>query len=1329
MTERLSNALFLGVLQPVALEGVGWYCRVLSERDYATQIALVERFVGLGFTKGVSEAGGAKVILDADDRVFSDPLPGAETVRVQDQEALWQIIEDGVVRAEFLAEDLKEDVIHPVSGLRTTEISGRGIGCVLEWAKVLPVGMPVPASTSREFKGVHPIAVWLTLFHEAQAQGFIPFVSVSFDADADSQGNPWADTVDLTVQAGEDLMALLTRWCEAYGLVWKMNTGFIVEVRPEAASRHLEGQVVFTAHRDQNEHSRMVSRREIANVVYTETSVPSTVEGQPDGLVIAQATDTTSQARWRKRALWLSAGDAGGPSAASAVSNVTLGLLKDAKQSRTIKIDPMVQGRRPFDDFDVSDWVAVELEDGASDSEARQVMAISVDLSDDGYPVVELTLQSRFESRQIKQQKMLDKMGSGGSASASTPIPASSAIAASKLGDLQDVDATNVLEGSVLQRVGGKWVDVTPNLSFLTDVDTSGVASGNALVFDAATGLWKPGAPSYTVTVDWADVQNKPATFPPATHSHLATGISDSTATGRAVLTAASATAARTAIGAGTSSLVVGTGAGDAKAGNWVPAWTEVTGKPSSFEPVAKPLDFATDVDTTTAAPADGQALVWNAASGLWKPGTVAAGGGGGSTTLDGLTDVVTSGANAPAAGNVLAWDQAAAVWKPAVPGVPSNSVPRQVGSTTATPFTDSGSAYAAFTTNLTVRQQMTLTGIDFWVITAGSYTVTIDGVAIAGPVSFGASAGTSNIMFANPVTLQPGAHTVKISATPSVRWRYRNVPSIDYVGQGYDFTTAGWVELGAFAPMWVFRFSIPAEVATMDKALVGHVKYGTGVATAIASGAAGFGEAAQFPDMVFTLPAAATVQLDANLYLLSTASNTDFCLAISNDNWSSYYVLDRYHATLQPPASWQVQYGKLRYQPNANYGTPVLPPAILTLPAGAYKVRLWKITNPGFTIAEHGGFATARLLDAVTASAGGSAWTVVAEEPGTSFGSWTGLAGTWSVSGGEIVQSSTSGTTRAVYNVRLPMAGPLVIDLELKMDSAGANGNDRQVGILLGYNGTNAAGAAYCRLNWDGASGYNVQMEQDATLAKVSRGNTGWRPDEWHRFRIHWNGSSATLWHNGVMMGSGMNMTLHHDGSYLGLKTNAASARFRNIKVYSPPQIRTADFPASLGGRTALVNYPPSPAGMTTTTATAFRGTYFTCTATTTVKELRARIVGVATRVYILGVYELAADRVTIAAVTGEAQVTAAGGDQTLTAAVNIPLVPGRAYVVMVGSSAGCTHYYQGVGPVADSPVTMTVYQGGVDPARAMLSGAPAVGTVLSKGSDYNGLGMTLDY
>lgn len=70
--------------------------------------------------------------------------------------------------------------------------------------------------------------------------------------------------------------------------------------------------------------------------------------------------------------------------------------------------------------------------------------------------------------------------------------------------------------------------------------------------------------------------------------------LSGATATGKAVLKATDASAARSAIGAGTSSLKVGTAATDAKAGDYVPAWAEVTGKPTipSISGLAKQADL-----------------------------------------------------------------------------------------------------------------------------------------------------------------------------------------------------------------------------------------------------------------------------------------------------------------------------------------------------------------------------------------------------------------------------------------------------------------------------------------------------------------------------------------------------------------------------------------------------------------------------------------------------------------------------------------------------------------------------------------------------------------
>jgi hypothetical protein len=65
-------------------------------------------------------------------------------------------------------------------------------------------------------------------------------------------------------------------------------------------------------------------------------------------------------------------------------------------------------------------------------------------------------------------------------------------------------------------------------------------------------------------------------------------------------------------------------------------------------------INDLTDVDTTTAAPTDGQALIWDNANSEWVPGDVAADLG--TTSIDALQDVDTTTA-APTTNQVLAWD------------------------------------------------------------------------------------------------------------------------------------------------------------------------------------------------------------------------------------------------------------------------------------------------------------------------------------------------------------------------------------------------------------------------------------------------------------------------------------------------------------------------------------------------------------------------------------------------------------------------------------------------------------------------------------------------
>ena len=136
---------------------------------------------------------------------------------------------------------------------------------------------------------------------------------------------------------------------------------------------------------------------------------------------------------------------------------------------------------------------------------------------------------------------------------------------------------------AALEGLGGGGGGATA-LGDLTDVDTTGATTGQVLTFDGSE--WSPDAPSAgTVT---------------------STSISDSTATGRAVLTAADAATARGAIGAGTSNLVIGTTAGTAAEGNRAASTTAI-----GMVELATNTEATTGTDTTRAVtPAGVKAVV-----------------------------------------------------------------------------------------------------------------------------------------------------------------------------------------------------------------------------------------------------------------------------------------------------------------------------------------------------------------------------------------------------------------------------------------------------------------------------------------------------------------------------------------------------------------------------------------------------------------------------------------------------------------------------------------------------------------------------------------------
>lgn len=113
------------------------------------------------------------------------------------------------------------------------------------------------------------------------------------------------------------------------------------------------------------------------------------------------------------------------------------------------------------------------------------------------------------------------------------------------------------------------WGDITGTLSNQTDLQTALNAKGTSNFSGAYADL--SGKPALFDGA-YSSLSGIPSTFTPAAHSQAASTISDSTVTGRAVLTAADAAAARTAIGAGTSS--------------FSGAYANLSGIPATFAPI-----------------------------------------------------------------------------------------------------------------------------------------------------------------------------------------------------------------------------------------------------------------------------------------------------------------------------------------------------------------------------------------------------------------------------------------------------------------------------------------------------------------------------------------------------------------------------------------------------------------------------------------------------------------------------------------------------------------------------------------------------------------------
>jgi hypothetical protein len=390
----------------------------LSQRDLTTEIARPQRYVELGFTKERNAEGGGSVTLDMNEPSLARVnLPDSERYGLIEQAGVWEFWLHGQYRFGMLAEDTKENPLPDEQELRTVEVTGRGLSAVLEWWKIWPDGMPDDgkkiATGKRLFDGSTRLGAWLAMLHEAQSEhATLGFVRCTFTAAHDSAGQPWDDAGKFRWEAGTDLLAQLKNICTTHGYVWEMGRGFVLSVW-QSRGRHLEEQVVLTLWSTQVSSERTRSRREIA----THCRV-----WNGEKLVVGNS-DAAAGDRWHKRWAWVRTGSALDTKELDAIARQEISIFKSEELQRDVKVSADDPGRAIFLDYDVSDWVRVELTDDDPDEEVRQVVAATVKLDVDGNYDLELTLNNRRRSLSEKLANLINQNSSISSGTVTDPGP------------------------------------------------------------------------------------------------------------------------------------------------------------------------------------------------------------------------------------------------------------------------------------------------------------------------------------------------------------------------------------------------------------------------------------------------------------------------------------------------------------------------------------------------------------------------------------------------------------------------------------------------------------------------------------------------------------------------------------------------------------------------------------------------------------------------------------------------------------------------------------------------------------------------------------------
>lgn len=287
----------------------------------------------------------------------------------------------------------------------TNTTSGTWIG--------LHIYIPSTASNDAVFAGQTPGAILSTLIDRAQDRGAIPMLTYDFSATADSMGNPWADTFDLTFHAGTSLLDVW-RNLVALGMEGRMDQSlnlqaFVNYTRDKSSEVILRKGYHFLGDVENQGHFAGLRTRFL-------------VEGAGGRLVEVTNPTLEGDPRIGRREGFLSMGTSDSPTDLSRAGEMALAMAVLEDQSRSI---PVAHGLltyglyEPWEDYRLGDYIGLDA-DGTGVSTSERVVGITVSQRTALDYDVTLDLNSVSLEADVRMKRQLDALSRSSSSTSGT---------------------------------------------------------------------------------------------------------------------------------------------------------------------------------------------------------------------------------------------------------------------------------------------------------------------------------------------------------------------------------------------------------------------------------------------------------------------------------------------------------------------------------------------------------------------------------------------------------------------------------------------------------------------------------------------------------------------------------------------------------------------------------------------------------------------------------------------------------------------------------------------------------------------------------------------